>query len=616
MINILDKSVAELIAAGEVIERPASIVKELVENAIDANSTAITVEIRHGGITYIRVTDNGCGIDPGDVKNAFLRHATSKVKSVSDLDCIGTLGFRGEALASIAAVSHIEITTKTHQLDFATKLTLDDGEVEQVGSGNGTTIIVSDLFYNVPARLKFLKRDQTEGNVIVGIVEKLALSNPQISFKLICDYKVKLLTPGDGKLLSVIHTVFGREFAMSLAPISYEYGGVKINGFTSKTDYSRPNRSMQHFFVNSRYVRSKTCTAGIEEGYKNSIMVGKFPACVIDVQIDYGAVDVNVHPSKIEVRFVNERAVFDALFFAVKSAIATSNQLSEIAFMAKPSTKVNVLSTFKSEESDQQSLIQMPSHTDYHKELVPPKSNVAISDSATGYSANSTQSFNYITPESLTQPIKNPPVIKLEVPLEPVTENTIQVEYVKLIGELFKTYILFEVSNSFVMIDKHAAHERIIFDKLKSTIKTDQRQLLIKPITLNLSTAELIALTTNVPLVEEMGFLLEEFGNNTLLIREAPLILVDYNLADILLDIAGKLCENKRDTSSDIFEHLLQSMACRLAIKANDFTGENELLNLVSQVLNNDELRHCPHGRPIATVISKNEIEKRFGRLQ
>ena len=328
-INVLDKSVAELIAAGEVIERPASIVKELVENSIDAGATSVVVEIKNGGIRYIRVSDNGCGIEPEELPTAFLRHATSKVLTKTDLDSISTLGFRGEALASICAVSKVEITSKTAQNDFGAKLQIDAdnvGKTESIGCAGGTTIVVKDLFYNTPARLKFLKKDVTEANTVSAIIDKLALANPSVAIKLIRDGKTTLQTPGDGNLLSVIYAIYGKEFATSLLPVHYEHGGVDVNGFATMPTKSRSNRSMQHFYVNTRYVKSKTCITALEEAYKNSIMTGKFPACVLNVRVPSDTVDANVHPAKIEVRFTDEKLVFDAVYFAVKSAIETQNR--------------------------------------------------------------------------------------------------------------------------------------------------------------------------------------------------------------------------------------------------------------------------------------------------
>lgn len=649
-INVLDKNISELIAAGEVIERPASIVKELVENSIDALSTAITIEIRNGGISYIRITDNGIGISSEDMKVAFKRHATSKIKGTDDLEKISTLGFRGEALASIAAVSKIEMTSKTNESQYGKKLELLSAEeisFEDVGCPNGTTIVVKDLFYNVPARLKFLKRDTAEANVISGMVNKLALSHPEISFKLISDFKTKLHTPGNGDLLSAIHAVFGKDFATSLIPVKYEFNDVVVSGYTSNTKESRSNRAMQHFFVNERYVRSKTCMAAIEEAYKNSIMIGRFSFCVINVKVPYSSVDVNVHPAKIEVRFVNERQVFDALYFAIKSAIARNDELTNIIEPYKQQVSKNLLSGFKNQESEQIVINtnQKENTVAYSEAVNNKKENYVVNTKPTGYKIDNNtlasddksksdnietqiNDFQYIQKESLIKPQKpldenKKPIIKLEQPQEIVKEEIIvdnkfdnDFEFpIKIIGELFKTYVLFESGDNFIMLDKHAAHERILYEKLKKTVNTNEKQLLLKPIVIVLSVDEFNILMDNEEILSQMGFQYEEFGNNTIAIREVPLVLEKYDIKDIILDIATKLLDNKHDVSSDIFEDLLHSVACRSAIKANDTNSMDELIALVRMVYKNDEIRHCPHGRPIVSIMTKYDIEKKFGRI-
>ncbi|WMJ23106.1 DNA mismatch repair endonuclease MutL [Paludicola sp. MB14-C6] len=655
-INILDKNISELIAAGEVIERPASIVKELVENAIDAGSTAITIEIKRGGISYIRITDNGCGFEKEDIPVAFKRHATSKITSTDDLDCIATLGFRGEALASIAAVSKMELTSKTISEQFGSSIYLEAGEevsFEEAGCPDGTTMIVKDLFYNVPARLKFLKKDISEANVICGIVDKLALSNPHISFKLISDNKVKLHTPGNGDMLSAIHAVFGKDFSGALIPVDYEYNGVQVTGYTSKANASRPNRAMQHFFVNTRYVRSKVCTAAIEEGYKNAIMIGKFPFCVLDVKVPFNSVDVNVHPAKIEVRFTNERSVFDAIYFAIKSSLAKTDHLTNAIQSNKNLANAQLLSKFKNEESEQIKInVEKPKEPIVYQPKMQAQSTAQVFSTKAEYEvqvkkpthkevvvqkednhtvSNDLSQFQYINPESLkpkavSKKESDIPIIKLEQPIEEekeiqqsiIHEEQAAQEYdlpIRMIGELFKTYILFETGENFIMLDKHAAHERILYEKLKKSILTEQKQMLLKPIIVNLSSAEFNALIANEELLNSMGFVFEEFGANTVAVREVPLVLSHYDIQTILLDIAVKLSENKRDVSSGVYENLLHSIACRSAIKANDTNSIEELNELIRMVITNDEIRNCPHGRPIVTMSSKYEIEKQFGRI-
>lgn len=671
-INVLSKNVSELIAAGEVIERPASIVKELLENSIDANSTAVTVEIRRGGISYIRITDNGVGMTKEDVKVAFLRHATSKIKLSDDLDNIATLGFRGEALASIAAVSHVEMTSKTADMQFGTKIILEAGEVtsiDEVGCPTGTTIIVRDLFYNVPARLKFLKKDTSEGISISGIIDKIAISHPEISFKLINNNKIKTHTPGNGDLLSAIHAVLGKEVSQALIPVDYEYNGISVKGYTSNTNFSRANRAMQHFFVNSRYVKSKTCLVALEEGYKNSIMVGKHPLCVLNVTVPSNTVDVNVHPAKIEVRFINERVVFDAIYFAIKSALSSndilksSNEKIEVSTKTFPQKNIhkNILSTFKSEDSEQtdlndinnlikanniktiweddkevkntQIIAEKPNLiTSYKDDLTNQNTkNVLFSSNKTEYNENCKKekqyqkeetkldsNFSYINSSNLLKTKEN---IVIDCKTGEVIEPKVEVEtpknipYFKVIGELFKTYVLFEADDNFLLLDKHAAHERIIFEKLKKSVSTDDRQVLLKPEIISVSSDEFQALCDNVDIINRLGFLFDEFGNNSVIVREVPLILSQYNITDIFLDIANKLIDNRHNVTSDVFENLLHSMACRSAIKANDTNSIKDLTELLKLVYENDEIRHCPHGRPVVISMTKSEIEKKFGRI-
>ncbi|MFZ2538462.1 MAG: DNA mismatch repair endonuclease MutL [Oscillospiraceae bacterium] len=632
-INVLGKNVSELIAAGEVIERPASIVKELLENSIDANASAITVEVRRGGISYIRITDNGYGMIKDDVKVAFLRHATSKIKESDDLDRISTLGFRGEALASIAAVSRVEMTSKTSDMQFGTKIMLEAGEIveaDEVGCPTGTTIIVRDLFFNVPARLKFLKRDASEGNSISGIIDKIALSHPEISFKLISDNKIKSHTPGNGDLLSAVHAIFSKEVSATLIPVEYELNGISAKGYISNTTVTRTNRAMQHFFVNSRYVKSKTCMVALEEGYKNSIMVGRYPSCVLNITVPVNSVDVNVHPAKIEVRFVNERVVFDAIYFAVKSTLTSDDILKNGSEVQKSIQVRNLLSTFKSQESEQTNIETVwedePKKPDapspYKENFIPIKStNTSFLSKEVEYKINAQieqNDFSYIKPQNLVKTDENI-VVNVDtgevIEQEPVKKAPQNMPFVRVIGELFKTYVLFEVEDKFLLLDKHAAHERIIFEKLKTSISIDDRQILLKPIITAVSTEEMQALNDNVEMIEKLGFVFDEFGNNSVIIREVPLVLSTYNLSDIFLDIANKLIENRRNVTSDIFEHLLHSIACRSAVKANDQNSIEDLTELLKQVYADDEIRHCPHGRPVAIAMTKGEIEKKFGRI-
>lgn len=635
-INLLDKNVAELIAAGEVVERPASIVKELAENSIDAGATAVTIEIRRGGIAYIRVTDNGSGILPEDVPLAFLRHATSKIKAADDLNFISTLGFRGEALASVAAVSRLELTTKTREQPLGTFIRIEGGEqleLVEAGCPDGTTITVRDLFYNVPARQKFLKKDVSEGNQVGSIVDKLALSHPEVSFKFIVDQRVRLHTPGDGKLLSAIHAVFGGEFAAGMRPVDYGMSPVSVKGFASAASYSRNNRAMQHFFINGRYIRSRICAAALEDAYKNSIMVGKYPSCVLNVLLPAELVDVNVSPAKTEVRFMNDRSVFDAVYFAVKSALSQDDILKKMAEPAPKTQVANQLSPFQNDDSAQEQQTRLPKPPALPEmpavQENPLMAGLQVHTLKEEYQKDApSEEFQFISPDKLELPKEqleqkgitfipeSPlPEAKGESP-EPLDTQNPEPLSVRVIGELFRTYLLFEGDEVFFLLDKHAAHERILYEKLKRSIKTEERQLLLQPVVVSVSPEENQALTEQAELLKQMGFVCEDFGNNTVILREVPMLLAAYNIEDILLDIAQKLAENRREVNSDQYEGLLHSIACRAAIKANDRTSIEELTALLQQVYADDEIRHCPHGRPVVIALTRREIERKFGRIQ
>ena len=656
-IQVLPKNIAELIAAGEVIERPASIVKELVENSIDAGATAVTVELKGGGVAFLRVTDNGCGIAREEMPTAFLRHATSKIRLSDDLNSISTLGFRGEALASVAAVSRLEMTSRPAGQEFGAVLRLEGGEpatLDDAGCPKGTTIVVRDLFYNVPARLNFLRKDVTEGNAAVAVVEKLALSHPEVSFKCICERKTRLHTPGDGELLSAIHAVFGGEFSEAMIPVDYGVGGISVKGYASATEHSRQNRSMQHFFVNGRYIRSKTCYAALEEGYKNSIMSGRYPFCVLNVKLSFEAVDVNVHPAKTEVRFLNDRSVYDAVYFAVKAALSKDDILKKAALEVRPTTVPNLLGGFQSEETEQ-TVLAAPSAASREpvagpspmRKVSEPKAPfasvlrspqspyraqepVSTEEPVSGEARDSIPErleYQYISPASLTSPEKPkitfipepddeeeaeaPALETAEEEAEPATLPELPA---RVIGELFRTYVLFESGDTFFLLDKHAAHERILFERLKRSVSTGERQILLKPVVVTVSTEERQAAFDHEETLRETGFAFEDFGPHTLLLREVSLVLAEYDSAGIFLDTLQKLLEQRREVTSEACENLLHSMACRAAIKAHDENSIEELTELLRQVYANDEIRHCPHGRPVAIALTQSELERRFGR--
>ncbi len=688
-INVLEKHVAELIAAGEVIERPASIVKELLENSIDAGATAVTVEIKDGGVRYIRITDNGCGIEAEDVPTAFLRHATSKVRYEYDLDSIGTLGFRGEALASVCAVARVEMLTKTPAAQFGTRIQLEGGEqlsLTEAGCPDGTTIVVRDLFYNVPARLKFLKRDAYEAGLVFSIVDKIALSHPDISIKLIRDNKVELHTPGDGNIVSAIYAVFGKEFAKTLVPVDYTYQGIRVSGFSSIPDLSRANRKSQHFFVNGRYVKSRTCAGALEEAYRHSIMVGKFPACVLYFDVPADSVDVNVHPTKTEIRFINEKTVYDAAYFAIKSAIsdysknllkehqATEQALQE-AELPTVSPKLDyptkardfaytgeqtVLTPQpKTEPVKRQEVIRIGgyeiqpdqerepvrhvadgSKPDYHGDLLPENRKEAAVPSSLrqeelkyldlkkifGTSEQEKDDLSELPQTEQSVEKKTLPTAEAEPSAEPVvgSEESVTVlseekeaitAKIRLCGELFKTYILAEVDQTFLMIDKHAAHERILYEKLKAAHSTIEAQMLLTPLTLTFPREDHLALLEHKETVAQYGFEVEDFGKCSLQVRSIPIFLDTADASQVLYELGCSLRKNKRDISPELIDDMLHSIACKAAIKANDVNGEAELLEIVKEVYCNENIRYCPHGRPVVITMTKYELEKKFHRI-
>ena len=635
-INVLDKFVAELIAAGEVIERPASVVKELVENSIDAGATNITVEIKNGGLKYIRVTDNGSGILREDVRNAFLRNATSKVKTAEDLNDITTLGFRGEALASIAAMCKVEMLTGTENSIEGTRYEICGGDEQFFGAAGcpkGTTIIVRDIFYNTPARMKFLKKDITEGNMVASVIDKIALSHPEVSIKFIRDSQIKLQTSGNSDLLSCIYSVLGKQFADGLVKVQYEYNGVKVFGYTCKSEYAKPNRTFQNIYINTRYVKSKTCVAALDEAYKHNIMVGKFPYCVLDIKVSPNDVDVNVHPSKIEVRFFNEKQIFDAVYYACKNALeavkAHSPEISQIKrqpvspFLINQQPVMPVQQHFSPDEY--KSLIKIePEIKSQNSYFSFEKKEPVYFASDKKHSCN--YSGNYINNVSLQQNNQAASTLLAEkeaiipknedekLSAKPPAIKNEGFESLKIIGELFNTYIVLQNANSMLLVDKHAAHERIIFEKLKEN-SAENKQMLLSPVAVTLSKEDYSALIDSKAEVNSLGFEIDDFGDGTIIVRSAPMYLDSSEIANAVIEISDKLKKNKKNITTDFFDDLLHSVACRAAIKANDKSSICEIEALVKMLANNSSITHCPHGRPIFVEFSKYEIEKLFGRL-
>ncbi|MBR6873473.1 MAG: DNA mismatch repair endonuclease MutL [Ruminococcus sp.] len=682
-IQVLSKEVSELIAAGEVIDRPASVIKELLENAIDANASVITVEIKNGGRTYIRVTDNGKGIAAEDISKAFLRHATSKIVTKEDLVGIVTLGFRGEALASISAVSRVDVLTKPKDDMFGTHYIIEGCEeklCEQSGCPDGTTFVVRDIFYNVPARLKFLKKDTSEGNNVAGLVSKLALSHPEISFKFIRDNNPELITAGDGKLYSSINSVFGREFAASLIPVDSTWNGIRVSGYIVRPLWGRPNRKFQNFFVNGRFVKSKTCCGALEEGYRNKIMVGKFPACVLNIESPPEIVDVNVHPTKIEVRFSDDKMIYEAVYFAVKDALlkddkpvdmtldkkrhftdrqlydlppkSQGEQLKFITVEDKPASPVAPAAPAAPKEAERPAVkitpptlskapVEKPQKVDnpagedlFLKSLMEDmkaqtkaETPAAVetapmpddNDAPLHYDDSAVTEGDSVTAEQeiieQIQDFKYISNASFERRSEIVAESYKEPVKPVVIGELFKTYIVAQAGDEMLLFDKHASHERYLFEKIKDNAKELDTQMFLEPVYVMLSYDEYDALSANVEAVNKLGFAVEPDVAPNVAVRGVPIILGDENPTDIITMLAKNFIDCKHDPQLEIFDELLHSIACKAAIKANDDSDILELQALVNNVYGNDEIRYCPHGRPIMIRLKKRDLEKQFRRV-
>ncbi|MBR6045223.1 MAG: DNA mismatch repair endonuclease MutL [Ruminococcus sp.] len=671
-IKVLSKEVAELIAAGEVIDRPASVIKELLENAIDAKANVITVEIINGGRTYLRVTDNGAGIAGEDIAKAFLRHATSKISEKEDLAGIMTLGFRGEALASISAVAKVEVITKLRDQMYGTHYVIEGGVeklCEDSGCPDGTTFVVRDLFYNVPARLKFLKKDTTEGNFAADLVTKLALSHPEISFKFIRDNKPELITAGDGKLYSAINSVFGRQFAASLIPVDSTWNGIRVSGFTVRPLWAKPNRKFQNFFVNGRYVRTKTCSGALEEAYRNSIMTGKFPACVLNITTAPEIIDVNVHPTKIEVRFSDDKLVYEAVYFAVKDALLkddkpvemqlenkrhfTDRELYDIP--QKPQGEQLRFSVSEKQKEPVQAAAPAepvkkapPPHAPVREAVVPPPVKQDNPNGEDLFLKSLNEGIEQETEAVPLPPEPEPPLAEQPVYERESAEDVMTVsqeidEQIKdfkyisnasferrseivedsvkepvkpvVIGELFKTYIVAQAGDEMLLFDKHASHERYIFEKIKDQPNELETQMFLEPILVLLSYDEFDAIAANTDKINSLGFCIEPDVAPSVAVKGVPVILGDENPTDIVTQLANNFIDCKYNPQLEIFDELYHSIACKAAIKANDDSDILELQALVNNVYGNDEIRYCPHGRPVMIKLKKRDIEKQFRRI-
>ena len=664
-INVLPKNIADLIAAGEVVERPSSVIKEFVENSIDSGATNIVVEIKNGGKTYIRVTDNGCGIDREDVKKAFISHATSKITNIEDLDAISTLGFRGEALASVCAVSRVELLTATPDSDFGTRYVIEGGEeilLDDAGCPVGTTIIVRDLFYNIPARMKFLKKDVQEGNYIATLMERIAVSNPNVSFKFIRDGKLQFSTPGDNDLKSAIYAVFGKEFTDNLIPVHNEQNGLSVKGFVVKPTAGRSSRSMQIFFVNKRFVKSVVFLSALEAAYKNSIMVGKYPACVLFVDMPYESVDVNVHPAKTEVRFFEEKKVFDCVYYGTLSALQGDTtrvqaKFSEAKIFSKPADKGEQLKitdieqpkkTFEVKEYGKavtgvetvvhSPIKEEPKQLDFLKDeyIKPSVSKIVVEEKQTEkYEAKLEENKPQFNLKINLEPVSSQ---KQETVIEEITEKDTEIKDIqeaviekvyeepmkeeskelslnyKFIGEAFNTYLIAELDGKLVLIDKHAAHERILFEKFKND-GCGQSQIMLQPITVTLSPDEYNAVLENIELLADAGYDISDFGDRCVKVSACPPELVDCNIADIVTEVSGYLANNVKTLMPEKLDWIYHSMACRAAVKAGNFTSSYEAEKFVENLLKREDIRYCPHGRPVMIEMTKRELEKQFKRI-
>lgn len=653
-INLLDKSVYELIAAGEVIERPSSVIKELAENSIDAGAASITVEIKRGGISYLRVTDDGCGISHEDIPTAFMRHATSKVYTQDDLDSINTLGFRGEALASVCAVSRVELLTKQREDQLGSIYRIEAGEpteYDRAGCADGTTIIIRDLFYNTPARLKFLKKDVTEGNYCASVIEKLALSHPGISFRFIRDGRQTMLSSGDGEYYSAVYAVFGKQFAAGLIPVENVYQNTAVTGYVSSPLFTRANRSMQNFFVNGRSVKSPLCCAALEEAFRNTIMVGKFPSCVLCVNTDPSQVDANIHPTKTEVRFTNEKIVFDAVYFAVKNALMGYDESREIKLNTTPARAENIPQPERARTSEplrtaSAQVIEEPPKTmpipsgrdaviypqekreppkftlrqetpqpaqftqplpaaeqTYMPELVPAKKpepkETPLSD-LPGFAFLSEKSF-----EKKTEPVPQEP--------DPVIPQERPKEQIRVVGELFKTYIVCESTEGMILIDKHAAHERVNFERLKKGFDSSA-QLLMQPEEVYLTPEEFNGMSEYADKLAQVGIIME-FTDGKARVTGLPQMLDKVPPAEIVECIAKIVSQGNTNAEGELFDDMLHTVACKASIRGNEDNDILELQVLAQEVFNNPDIRYCPHGRPVMTQISRKQIERYFGRV-
>ena len=649
----LSPHIANLIAAGEVVERPASVAKELLENAVDAGASKITIEIKDGGMTYLRITDNGCGMTAQDARTAFLRHATSKLRTAEDLSAIGTLGFRGEALAAIASVSRIEIMTKTPGALSGTSLTLEAGKIleeTEVGCPDGTTIIVRDLFFNTPARMKFMKSDTVEGSRVTAAVQMQALAHPEVAFQMVRDGKQVLSTPGNGGLEAAAYCVYGRECA-KMVKVESRWEQYSLTGYVSKPTDARPSRALQTFFVNNRPVKSKLLIAAFEEAYRNQIMVGKFPACVLHLNMPANTLDVNVHPAKTEVKFLNEKAVFDCVHYGVLGALNKTPDRPQVEFKKEaPVASVPPVNVGRGlapaapakEQPRKENFFRTMTPEEYKtfstalKDAPQPKKEAAAATVEKIQRPANMPLREFVMTPAVQEVVKKAELPKLpekEAPIverwlspavsDPQPEPEMEQEVISLpetpdwrmVGELYNAYIIVEQGDNAFLIDKHAAHERILFEKLKANQEAISSQTLLSPISVRLTPAAAGELLSNQALLTELGFEIEEFGENTILLRQIPMDLGEAEAAETIETLAADLMAGRRSKPETVRDELLHTVACKAAIKAGWRNDEAELLAVCKQVMAREDLKYCPHGRPICVTLSKKQLEKQFKRI-
>jgi len=638
----LSPHIANLIAAGEVVERPASVVKELLENAVDAGASKVTVEIRDGGMTFLRVTDNGCGMAAEDARTAFKRHATSKLRTEEDLAAIGTMGFRGEALAAIASVSRIDLLTKTAGSLSGVSLHLEAGEIleeSEAGCPEGTTIIIRDLFYNTPARMKFMKSDTVEGSRVTAAVQLQALAHPEVAFQFLRDGKQVLSTPGSGALEAAVYCVYGRD-AGKMVKVDSRWENYSLTGYVSRPTDARPSRNLQTFFVNNRPVKSKLLISALEEAYRNQIMVGKFPACVLHLHVPAATVDVNVHPAKTEVKFLSEKAVFDCVHYGVLGALNKQTDRPLVQFKPQNTTvltpppakpAVSSAAPARAAAPKQENFFRTMNAEEYKafsaalKDAPQPKKEAAAAtlqkmERPASLPLRETVILPQVKPVSKPVPVEPPkpvPPPKLPEPVEEMEQTALEMPAEvpwRMVGELYNSYIIVEQGEDAFLIDKHAAHERILFEKLKANQEQISSQTLLQPVPVRLNPSACGELLSNRELLEELGFEIDEFGENTLLLRQIPMDLSPELAAESLETLASDLLSGRRESKDTVRDELLHTVACKAAIKAGWKNDDAELLAVAKQVMAREDLKYCPHGRPICVTLSKKQLEKQFKR--